>query len=179
MSSVARASVLVSSPCWAFRCFQGFHWDFRHFLCFQVIFHDNDFEIFVDPDGDTHYYYEYEVNALNATWDLCLNRPYSDGGHENSTRVFGAQGWDYQPWSSASPGAPPLKCAVFVDGAVNDPAGPLDRCGLWHNVALQMSALAHTERGTGWGWLADGGGSAPPEKRVPGFQRTGGRGGAC
>jgi hypothetical protein len=33
----------------------------------QVIFHDNDFEIFVDADGDTHYYYEYEVNAHNVS----------------------------------------------------------------------------------------------------------------
>ena len=30
----------------------------------SVIFHDNDFEIFIDPDGDTHAYYELEVNAL-------------------------------------------------------------------------------------------------------------------
>ena len=31
-----------------------------------VIFHDNDFEIFIDPDGDTHDYYELEVNALGT-----------------------------------------------------------------------------------------------------------------
>ena len=30
----------------------------------SVIFHDNDFEVFIDPDGDTHAYYELEVNAL-------------------------------------------------------------------------------------------------------------------
>jgi len=29
-----------------------------------VIFYDNDFEIFIDPQGDTHEYYEFEVNAL-------------------------------------------------------------------------------------------------------------------
>ncbi|MBP1916095.1 hypothetical protein J2Z23_003077 [Lederbergia galactosidilyticus] len=27
----------------------------------SVIFHDNDFEIFIDPDGDTHHYYEFET----------------------------------------------------------------------------------------------------------------------
>jgi hypothetical protein len=37
-----------------------------------VIFHDNDFEIFLDPNGDTLEYYELEVNAINTTWDLFL-----------------------------------------------------------------------------------------------------------
>ena len=35
-----------------------------------VIFYDNDFEVFIDPDGDTHAYYELEVNALGTAWDL-------------------------------------------------------------------------------------------------------------
>ena len=46
----------------------------------SVIFHDNDFEIFIDPDGDTHAYYELEVNALGTVWDLMLMKPYRDGG---------------------------------------------------------------------------------------------------
>jgi hypothetical protein len=46
----------------------------------SVIFRDNDFEIFIDPDGDTHGYYELEVNALGTPWDLMLIRPYRDGG---------------------------------------------------------------------------------------------------
>lgn len=45
-----------------------------------IIFHDNDFEVFIDPDGDTHNYYELEVNALGTPWDLLLVRPYRDGG---------------------------------------------------------------------------------------------------
>ncbi len=45
-----------------------------------IIFHDNDFEVFIDPDGDTHAYYELEVNALATPWDLLLVRPYRDGG---------------------------------------------------------------------------------------------------
>ena len=45
-----------------------------------VIFQDNDFEVFIDPDGDNHEYYELEVNALNTTWDLRLVKPYRDGG---------------------------------------------------------------------------------------------------
>eukprot|EP01116_Phalansterium_solitarium_P023471 TRINITY_DN8233_c0_g6_i2.p1 TRINITY_DN8233_c0_g6~~TRINITY_DN8233_c0_g6_i2.p1 ORF type:complete len:385 (+),score=126.60 TRINITY_DN8233_c0_g6_i2:546-1700(+) len=79
----------------------------------QVIFHDNDFEIFVDADGSTHYYKEYEMNAANATWDLCLDKTYTDGGYENSTRLFGKAGFDMQP---------PLHCRTYVNGVINDPA---------------------------------------------------------
>jgi hypothetical protein len=46
----------------------------------SVIFYDNDFEVFIDPDGDTHAYYELEVNALGTEWDLMLLKPYRDGG---------------------------------------------------------------------------------------------------
>jgi hypothetical protein len=46
----------------------------------SVIFHDNDFEVFIDPDGDTHAYYELEVNAFGTPWDLMLVQPYRDGG---------------------------------------------------------------------------------------------------
>jgi len=45
-----------------------------------VIFQDHDFEVFLDPGGDTHDYYELEVNALGTVWDLFLGRPYRDGG---------------------------------------------------------------------------------------------------
>src|SRR5262249_15000970 len=45
-----------------------------------VIFHDNDFEVFIDPNGDNHEYYEFEINAFNTGWDLLLPRPYKDGG---------------------------------------------------------------------------------------------------
>ena len=37
----------------------------------------------------THFYKEFEMNARNQTWDLLLQRPYNDGGGENSTRVDG------------------------------------------------------------------------------------------
>ncbi|MFQ5550630.1 MAG: carbohydrate-binding family 9-like protein, partial [Gemmatimonadales bacterium] len=45
-----------------------------------VIYRDNDFEVFIDPDGDTHEYYELEINAFGTEWDLFLVRPYRDGG---------------------------------------------------------------------------------------------------
>ena len=46
----------------------------------NIIFKDNDFEVFIDPDGDNHHYYELEINVLNTVWDLLLTKPYRDGG---------------------------------------------------------------------------------------------------
>ena len=42
--------------------------DHQLHVCSQVIFHDNDFEIFVDADGSNNNYKEFEMNALNQTW---------------------------------------------------------------------------------------------------------------
>ena len=70
-----------------------------------VIFYDNDFEVFIDPDGDNHEYYEMEMNALNTVWDLFLERPYRDGGRARD-------GWDIAG----------LKTAVRVHGTLNNPA---------------------------------------------------------
>ena len=44
------------------------------------LYNDNAFEIFIDPDGDTHNYFEFEINALGTIWDIYLNKPYRDGG---------------------------------------------------------------------------------------------------
>lgn len=69
----------------------------------SVIFYDNDFEIFIDPDGDTHEYFEIEINALNTVWDLFLAKPYKDGGPPDNS-------WDIEG----------LKTAVHVAGTLND-----------------------------------------------------------
>jgi Carbohydrate family 9 binding domain-like len=69
-----------------------------------IIFHDNDFEIFLDPDGDTHAYYELEVNALATPWDLLLVQPYRDGGPA------------IHAWDIAG-----LQVAVEVRGTINRP----------------------------------------------------------
>jgi hypothetical protein len=69
-----------------------------------VIFRDHDFEVFIDPDADTHQYYEFEMNALNTVWDLFLVRPYRDGGPAMNA-------WDIQG----------LRTAVRLYGTLNDP----------------------------------------------------------
>lgn len=60
----------------------------------SVIFTDNDYEVFISPDGSNHFYKEFEMNARGVWWDLCLNKPYTNGGYENSSRVFNQSGWD-------------------------------------------------------------------------------------
>ncbi len=89
----------------------------------SVIFQDPDFEVFLDPDGDNHNYYEIEVNALGTLWDLRLVKPYRNGGPAlNSWHV------------------PGLKVAVRVDGTLNDPS---DTDGGWAvMLALPWPALA-------------------------------------
>lgn len=46
----------------------------------DIIYRDNDFEIFVDLDGDTHNYCEVEVNLYNTILDLFMAAPYRNGG---------------------------------------------------------------------------------------------------
>ncbi len=71
----------------------------------SVIFHDNDFEVFIDPDADNHEYYEFEINALNTGWDLFLDKPYKDRGQADN-------GWEI----------PGLKTAIHIEGTLNDPS---------------------------------------------------------
>lgn len=71
----------------------------------DIIFQDNDFEIFIDPDSDTQQYYEIEMNVLNTVWDLFLPAAYRDKG--SAVNCYDIQG---------------IRTAVFVDGNVNKPS---------------------------------------------------------
>lgn len=75
----------------------------------MVVFHENDIEVFIDPDKSTHNYYEFEVNAQNTLFDLFLPKPYRDGGQADIK------------WNAKG-----FKSAVFVDGTLNNP-GDVDR----------------------------------------------------
>jgi hypothetical protein len=94
----------------------------------MVIFHEHDFEVFIDPDGDTHEYYELEMNALNTVWDLLLIRPYRDGGPA-------VNAWDIAG----------LRTAAHLDGTLNDPR---DRDRGWSvEIAIPWSVLAECAHG--------------------------------
>jgi hypothetical protein len=88
-----------------------------------VIFHDNDFEVFIDPNGDTHNYTEYEMNALNTVWDLLLEQPYRD--HNFVLNNYDLKG---------------LISAVSVDGTLNNSS---DKDRKWTvEIAFPLSAYA-------------------------------------
>ena len=69
-----------------------------------IIYYDNDFEVFIDPDNDAHNYFEIEVNARNVLFDLILEKPYRVGGD------FFLQ-WD----------CPGIQSAIHIDGTLNNP----------------------------------------------------------
>jgi hypothetical protein len=92
-----------------------------------VIYRDNDFEWFIDPDGDTNRYFELEINALGTVWDLFLDKPYRFGGRADN-------GWDITG----------LRSAVHLDGTLNDPT---DRDRGWTvEMAIPWEAFADSGR---------------------------------
>lgn len=91
----------------------------------SVIFHENDIEVFLDPDGDTHHYYELEINALGTVWDLMLTRPYRDGGKP-------INGWNINNF----------RHAVHLEGTPNDPSDEDDYWSL--EMAIPWKSLSQS-----------------------------------
>lgn len=88
----------------------------------DIIYKDNDFEIFIDPDNNTHQYFEIEVNAINKIFDLFLPKPYRNGGDA-------LIGWDVDG----------LKSGVKIDGTLNNPK---DQDKSWTvEMAIPLKAL--------------------------------------
>jgi hypothetical protein len=69
----------------------------------QIIYLNNDFEVFIDPSSNLQNYGEFEINALGTEWDLLLDKPYSNGGNP----IFN--------WNIAG-----LESAVKVYGTINN-----------------------------------------------------------
>ncbi len=89
----------------------------------SVIFHDNDFEVFLKPVPSSPSYYEFEMNALNTGWDLFLSKPYKLGGKADDS------------WDIAG-----LRTAVAVQGTLNKPS---DRDKGWTlEIAYPLTAFA-------------------------------------
>jgi hypothetical protein len=91
----------------------------------SVIFQDNDFELFLKPLPDAAGYFEFEINALNTSWDLYLNKPYNQGGRADNS-------WDI----------PGLKTAVAIHGTLNQSA---DKDRGW-TVEIAIPWSAYTSR---------------------------------
>ncbi len=67
-----------------------------------IIYHDNDFEVFIDPDCDGVNYFEIENNAKGTIMDLMLDKAYRSGGSF------------FLPWNCEG-----LQLAVSHDGTLN------------------------------------------------------------
>jgi Carbohydrate family 9 binding domain-like len=94
----------------------------------SALFEENNFEVFLDPDGDGENYYEFEIGPLGTIWELTLPKPYSLGGQAIDPTNL-----------------PGLRYALHVDGTLNDPTD-LDR-GWSVEVAFPWPALASYNRG--------------------------------
>lgn len=104
----------------------------------SVVWHDNDFEVFIDPDGDGLLYYEVEVNPLNTVFDLVLVRPYSQGGPP-------LHGWDFAG----------LQTAIGIEGTLNDPsdtdvAWTVEICMPWSGFDVAAAKVVPPEPGDAW-----------------------------
>lgn len=69
----------------------------------DIVFRDNDFEVFIDPDNDTWNYFEFEINAQKTVFDLVLPQPYR-------TISAALHSWDFKG----------VKKAVSIDGTLNN-----------------------------------------------------------
>lgn len=71
----------------------------------QPVYMDNAFEMYLNPDGSAHNYFEFQINAFGTTCDLFLPKPYRNGGLPLTS-------WDLKG----------LKKAVYIDGTLNNPS---------------------------------------------------------
>ncbi|HJC93734.1 MAG TPA: carbohydrate-binding family 9-like protein [Candidatus Phocaeicola excrementigallinarum] len=67
-----------------------------------IIYHDNDFEVFLDPDGDAVQYFEIENNARGVVFDLMLDKSYRSNGSF------------FIPWNCEG-----LQLAIGLNGTLN------------------------------------------------------------
>lgn len=87
-----------------------------------IIYRDNDFEVFVDPSGTSHNYFEFEINAFGTEMDLYLPRPYRD--HTGPLLL----------WSPHD-----VPSAIWMNGSLNNPD---DTDTMWSvEMAIPFDAL--------------------------------------
>lgn len=95
----------------------------------QIVYHENDFEIFIDPTESTNNYFEFELNAANTLFDLFLPKPYNKGGRPDIS------------WNAKG-----FKSAVSVYGTLNDPTDIDEKWSV--EVAIPFESLKQDEKDT-------------------------------
>lgn len=97
----------------------------------RVIWHDNDFEVFIDPDGDGRNYFEIENNAYDTVFDLFLTGPY-----RSPVRPFILFNWNCEG----------LQIKSHISGTLNNPA---DADKGW-SVEMAIPRKALEREGNNW-----------------------------
>lgn len=93
----------------------------------DIIFRDNDFEIFIDPNNDASNYFEIEINALGTVMDLFMHKTYKRGGPMD------------MKWNTTG-----MKSAVYMKGTLNNNS---DVDKYWAiEMAIPFSCLARPGR---------------------------------
>lgn len=102
-----------------------------------IIYHNNDFEVFLKPYENQSTYYEIEVNSMNTIMDLLMNKPYNIGGEAMLH-------WDTKG----------LKSAIHIEGTNNLPK---DKDQYWAiEIAIPFTSIqkfgrkAHPITGEYW-----------------------------
>ncbi|MGM0507464.1 MAG: carbohydrate-binding family 9-like protein [Bacteroidota bacterium] len=90
-----------------------------------ILWDENNFEIFIDPDGDTHNYWEFQINPIQTIFDIFMGKPYRDGG----TYLMN--------WNLIDDDA---LVGVHLDGSLNDPES--EDVGWTLEIALSWDALS-------------------------------------
>lgn len=91
----------------------------------DIIYLDNDFEVFIDPNSDNHDYMEIEINLFNTILDLMLIKPYRNGGPM------------IMDWTATG-----MQSAVSTFGTLNNPG---DKDSMWCvEMALPLKTLGKT-----------------------------------
>lgn len=101
----------------------------------KIIWYDNDFEVFIDPDGDARNYFEIENNAHDTVFDLFLTGPY-----RSPVRPFILFDWNCNG----------LQLKSHINGTLND-ASDIDK-GWSVEMAIPQKALERE----GNKWLVKG-----------------------
>jgi len=101
-----------------------------------IIYREDDFELFLDPDCRGLDYFEIEINAHGTVLDLFLNKPYKEGGRAEI-------GWD--------PAG--LRAQVSLLGTLNDPSDldegwTVELAILWADLVPPQEEGAHGPAGT-------------------------------
>lgn len=97
----------------------------------KIIWHDNDFEVFIDPDGDGRNYFEIENNAHDTVFDLFLTGPY-----RSPVRPFVLFNWNCEG----------LRLKSHIDGTLNN-ASDTDKG--W-SVEMVIPRRALEREGNNW-----------------------------